>query len=78
MTTKAQVQGLGDFAYRGFTLEHPDDHVLELLHEGERVATFSQTGATEGSLQYECAAHLVLKHGWGGCLWNRKGANHDR
>jgi hypothetical protein len=69
VTTQAQVQGLGDFAHRGFTLEYPDDHVLELLHEGELVATFSQLGVTEGSLQSECARHLVMKHGWDGCLW---------
>ena len=69
MTTKAQIQGLGEFANRGFTLEHPGDYVLELLHEGELVATFSQVGATEASLQHECARHLVMKHGWDGCLW---------
>ncbi len=72
MTTKAQVKGLGEFAKRGFTLQYPDDHVLELLHEDELVARFSQTGATEGSIQYECARHLVMKHGWDGCLWERK------
>lgn len=72
MVTEAQRQGLGTFINFGFTLEHPDDHILELLHEGERVATFSQGGATQASLRHECAAHLVLKHGWDGCLWNRK------
>lgn len=71
MTTQAQVQGLGTFVNFGFTLEHPDDHVLELLHKGELVAHFSQLGATESSLQYECARHLVMKHGWDGCLWPR-------
>ncbi|MBA7644068.1 hypothetical protein ES703_51805 [subsurface metagenome] len=66
MTTQAQTQGLGEFARWGFTLEHPDDHVVELQHQGELVARFSQTGATEQSLQAECAAHLVEKHGWDG------------
>ncbi|MBA7690718.1 hypothetical protein ES703_99249 [subsurface metagenome] len=71
MTTEAQVRGLGDFARYGFTLLHPDDHVLELLHDGELVAHFSQLGATEGGLHHECARHLVMKHGWNGCLWER-------
>jgi hypothetical protein len=30
-------------------------------------------GATEGSLQHDCARHLVMKHGWDGCLWEKKG-----
>ena len=72
MTTQAQVQGLGDFVNFGFTLEHPDDHVLILLHEGKLVAHFSQTGATEASIQEECAQHLVEHHGWDGCVWERK------
>lgn len=66
MTTETQLQGLGEFARWGFTLEHPDDHMLLLLHEGEQIATFSQTGATEESLQAECSKHLVIKHGWKG------------
>ena len=70
MTTKVQIRGLGPFAQWGFTLEHPDDHILLLLHEGEVVATFSQLGATEGSLQAECSKHLVMKHvGKGGEAW---------
>ena len=68
MTTQDQAQGLGEFARRGFTLGHPDDHLLVLLHEGELVAHFSQTGATEASIQEECARHLVMKHGWDDCL----------
>ncbi|MBA7468403.1 hypothetical protein ES707_03652 [subsurface metagenome] len=69
MTTETQRQGLGTFVNFEFTLKHPDDHILELLHEGELVARFSQAGATEHSLQEECAKHLVLKHGWDGCVW---------
>lgn len=68
MTTQAQVQGLGEYARFGFTLEHCDDHVVELRHEGEFVARFSQLGATEESLQAECARHLANKHGRDGCL----------
>lgn len=71
MTTEAQIQGLGEYVRMGFTLEHPDDHILLLLHEGEQVAHFSQLVATEKSLQEECASHLVIKHGWNGCLWSR-------
>ena len=70
MTTKAQVQGLGEFANRGFTLKHLGCEVVLLLHAGETIASFYQTGATEGSLQNECAKHLVMKHGWDGCLWD--------
>ena len=63
MTTQAQVQGLGEFVRWGFTLEHHGDHVVVLQHQGELVARFSQTGATEQSLQAECARHLVTEHG---------------
>ncbi|MBA7464982.1 hypothetical protein ES707_00141 [subsurface metagenome] len=58
MTTQAQIQGLGEFADRGFTLEHPDDHIVELRHQGDLIARFSQTGATQEGLQRECARHL--------------------
>ena len=72
MTTQAQIQGLGTFVNFEFTLYHPDDHVVALLHEGRSIAIFSQTGATEESLQAECARHLTMKHGWDGCIWSRK------
>ena len=75
MTTELQVNGLGLFAQRGFTLRHPDDHILQLLHEGELIGRFSQTGATEESLQNEGSLHLVKCHGWDGCLWSRKNEN---
>lgn len=71
MNTQAQIQGLGIFPQWGFTLEHPDDHILLLLHQGKLVARFSQLGATEESIQAECAKHLVMEHGWSGCLWSR-------
>ena len=72
MTTKAQVQGLGTFVNFGFTLEHLGCEVMLLLHQGELVTRFCQTGATEESLQAECAKHLVMKHGWEGCLYHRE------
>ena len=72
MATQVQVQGLGEFARRGFTLEHPDDDEVVLMHEGERVASFIQTGATEESLQADCSKHLVVKHGWDGCHPEKK------
>jgi len=75
MATEAQVQGLGLFAQWGFTLEHPDDHIVELRHQGELIARFSQTGATEKSIQRECALHLTKCHGWEGRLWSRKEAD---
>ena len=64
MPTEAQVQGLGPFAQWGFTLEQLDDDELLLMHEGELVDSFIQTGTTEARLQQECAKHLVIKHGW--------------
>jgi len=68
MTAQAQLQGLGEFARWGFTLEHLGCEVVLLLHEEELVARFYQTGATEERLQAECSKHLVMKHGWDGCL----------
>jgi len=62
MVTQAQIQGLGQFAHCGFTLEYPDDHVLFLMHEDERISIFSQYGATSVSLQEECARHLSESH----------------
>jgi len=58
MTTHAEIRGLDEFVRQGFTLAHPDDHILLLMHEGEQIAVFSQTGATQESLQRECAKHL--------------------
>ena len=63
MTTQAQTQGLGEFSRWEFTLEHDGCEVVLLLHEGGLVGRFYQTGATEESLQEECASHLVEKHG---------------
>jgi len=72
MVTEVQRQGLGQFANFEFRLEHPDDHIVELHHQGKLVARFSQLGATPESLQDECARHLVIKHSWDGCLWSGK------
>lgn len=69
MTTQAQRLGLGSFAEMGFMLEPHGDDIVLLLHESKFVARFSQMGATEESIQAECARHLVNKHGWDGCLW---------
>jgi hypothetical protein len=63
MTTQIQDRSIGKFARWGFTLGHPDDHIVELYHEGELLARFSQTGATPESLQTECARHLEENHG---------------
>ena len=77
MVTKVQVQGLGQFASFEFILEHDGAMALFLFHQGELVGRFSQTGATEKSIQRECALHLANCHGWDGCLWTRKEANHE-
>ena len=73
MVTQAQAEGLGQFANWGFTLEHVGDDELLLLHEGQLAGKFSQTGATEESIQKECALHLAKSHGWEGALWSRGG-----
>jgi hypothetical protein len=62
MQYATETQPLGEFARRGFTLKHPDSHVVELYHEDELIARFSQLGATKESLQAECAKHLAEKH----------------
>ena len=71
MATQAQIQGLREFARWEFTLERPEDLIVELHHQGELVARFSQAEATEQSLQAECARHLVIRHDWDSCLWSR-------
>lgn len=75
MTTEAQVEGLGKFARWGFTLDHEIDDEVLLMHEGEQVASFLQTGASEESLQAECASHLVNKHGWDGRSYQQEDAD---
>lgn len=64
MTTDAQVEGVGEFARWGFTLDHVIDDEVLLMHEGEQIASFLQTAATERSLQAECARHLAKRHGY--------------
>ncbi len=75
MPTQAQIQGLGEFGRRSFTLEHDGSMAVFLLHEGKLVGRFSQIGTSEKSLQKECALHLAKCHGWEGNLWSRKEAN---
>jgi len=73
MVTQAQAEGLGLFANWGFTLYHPGDHTVALLHDERSIALFSRTEASDESIQKECAEHLVKCHGWDGCLWSRGG-----
>ncbi len=75
MATETQPTGLGKFTHWSFILEHDGAMTVFLLHEGELVGRFSQTGATEKSIQRECALHLTKCHGWEGRLWSRKEAN---
>ena len=51
---------LGDYYKSGFEIYCPDDHVILVVHEGEYIAVFSQTGARPETIQKECAGHLVL------------------
>jgi len=64
---------LSEFSQRNFTLNNVDDHIVELLHDGEVIASFSQSGATQYALQAECALHLVRKHNWDGVIYTEKG-----
>ena len=49
---------LGDYQAKGFSFSTPDDHVLVLYHEDERIVVFSQVGATISSIREECQKHL--------------------
>jgi hypothetical protein len=69
MSTEVQRRGLGIFADLGFSLEHEGSITVCLHHEGEFVARFSQTGATEDSLQGSCIDHLIKEHGWDGTIF---------
>ena len=53
---------LGSYSGLGFTLHVPDDHFLLLFHDDERIAVFSQIGATPESLRSQCAGHLLTHH----------------
>ncbi len=66
-TTASKCNGtnqtaLGNFSDLGFVLEAPDDDILFLFHDGDRIAVFSQTGATPESLRSECSKHLLVDH----------------
>ncbi|MCK9526550.1 MAG: hypothetical protein M0R49_11585 [Limnochordia bacterium] len=65
---QAQIPFLSEYVRWDFTLVHPDDHVVELYHQSELVARFSQLGTTKESLQVEGARHLAKEHGCNGCI----------
>ncbi len=56
------AETLGTYYETGFDLVTPDDDFLFLLHEGERIAIFSQTGATADSIRTSCSRHLLVNH----------------
>lgn len=72
MVVNVTREVLGIYAERGFDLSEPDDHFLVLSHQGAEVVRFLQSGATQESIQAECARHLALRHGWDGCLYQAK------
>ena len=49
---------LGDFKNFGFSLGGDGDHLLYLSHNGKRIATFSQSGATIPAVHNQCILHL--------------------
>ncbi len=57
-----KVSTLGDYYKLGFDLVTPDDDVLFLFHESERIAIFSQFGATTDSIRGRCSGHLLVNH----------------
>ncbi len=57
-----KVSTLGDYYKLGFDLVTPDDDVLFLFHESERIAIFSQFGATTDSIRGRCSSHLLVNH----------------
>ncbi len=61
-TSNYKTQALGNYYDLGFDLTTPDDHALFLLHEGERIAIFSQNGATPDSIRSRCSSHLLVNH----------------
>ena len=50
---------LGDFKNFGFSLQEEDDHLLHLFHNDERIATFSQVGATIPAIHNQCILCLT-------------------
>ena len=72
MIVRAQILDMGEFARMGFTFECYGCEVVWLLHDGEKVIGLKQTEATKHGIQAECARHLATKHGWDGCLWQRR------
>lgn len=42
-----------DRVREGWSVREPDDHVLELLYQGEVKARFSQTGVNTENLEHE-------------------------
>lgn len=63
MATTADIEALGEFTGRGFSLEEDGDDIVFLMHEGQPIARFSQRGATPHSFQSEAALHLTVEHG---------------
>ena len=49
---------LGQYARQGFTLEAPDDHLLELRYEDEIIAMF-RPGAKIEDIRLACEQHLL-------------------
>ena len=52
-------EALGEYADYGFSLEEPDDHVLELWFKDKRVAVYYQTTATFDIIKQGCRNFLV-------------------
>jgi len=49
---------LGEFAEYGFSLNAPDDHVVELYFKDKRIATYNQATLTIPVLQEGCRNFL--------------------
>jgi len=49
---------LGHYHNEGFSLVQPDDHIVTLYHQDEKVADFSWQGMTILALHETCRQHL--------------------
>jgi len=49
---------LGEYQSKGFRLVEPDDHVLFLYYQDERVGIFSQSGTTITAIRKTCQEYL--------------------
>lgn len=55
---------LGDFKDYGFELRELGDHILELYHQGKKIASYNQTTVTPEIIRQGCHNYLVNYLRW--------------